>query len=168
LVEEYKTRGDSIRKMKNELEEEINNYKILDSTYCGGIPQSIVDIRAKYYSDRKKILGSNVKPTSDEDMNRLKDLSKEYKKNVDTENNNLGIKITGYDKTELNRKICQSVRKIKNLEKQIYDSSRKNMHLHIALSLFRGTPLNKILSPKTRKKIRSESVYGFLESITEY
>lgn len=50
-------------------------------------------------------------------------------------------------------------------EKLIFDYGRKCMHFNIALSLYRGTPYEKILAKNTKKKIRSESVLEFLRLI---
>ena len=57
---------------------------------------------------------------------------------------------------------------IRFFTKKIRDLGIKNMHHHIALCLFRGRPMNQIMSPKTTKKINAESVLGFMVEITEW
>jgi hypothetical protein len=91
----------------------------------------------------------------------VKDLKKEYKDKTKEYYYLVNARANESD-------IAKVRKEVKFIERQLKDLSRKNMHQHIALSLFRGTPLNKILSENTRKRIRPESVWNFLTEITEW
>jgi hypothetical protein len=68
----------------------------------------------------------------------------------------------------LDKNLFKMKREIRKIEKDIRDLSRKNMHQHIALGLFKGVPLNRIISNNSHVKIRPESVWEFLTEITSW
>jgi cytoplasmic iron level regulating protein YaaA (DUF328/UPF0246 family) len=89
----------------------------------------------------------------------VKSLKKEYKMLCEDYNKMKNANVS--DSTLISAK-----RKIRKIEKDIRDISRKNMHQHIALSLFRGTPYCNIVSKYSKTKIRPESVFEFITEIT--
>ena len=167
LVDDFKKRSANIKELKKQLREEINHHRGLSTKLWASFDPALARIKEEYTRDIKAMIKEGDTKPDDATLVELKEKARQYKEKLSAIKSKYMDGFYGKEKVKLNQEVCHSSKKIRQLEKMIADESRKNMHLHIALGLFRGTPLNKIITPTTRIKIRPESVFEFLSCITE-